>query len=346
MADEIVPQTHMVLYEAPDGSFQMDIRLENDTLWLTQAHLMELFGASKTTISEHIRNIITDGELSHEGTVRKIRTVQQEGSRSVKREVLHYNLDMAISVGYRVTSVRATQFRIWATSILREYLVKGFVMNDARLKEPEASPYFDELLERIRDIRASEKMFYHKVRDVFAATSTDYRKDASTAREFFKTIQNKLLYAVTNLRAAELIVARADATHATMGLTSYKGSKVRKQDIHTAKNYLTHDELTELNRLTAMYLDYAETKAQRRQTITMAEWVEQTAKFLEFNDYPDNDGPGKMSNKAMKTIVDDIYTTYDSARKTAEKELSEQQATTELNELTRHVTELNRKENP
>lgn len=343
MADDTVPQTHMVLYEAPDGSFQMDIRLENDTLWLTQAHLAELFGTTTQNITQHVKQIVQDQELVAEATCKKILQVRQEGSRSVKREVLHYNLDMAISVGYRVTSVRATQFRIWATNILREYLVKGFVMNDARLKEPEASPYFDELLERIRDIRASEKLFYHKVCDVFAATSADYQKDASQAREFFKTIQNKLLYAVTNLRAAELIVDRADAAHATMGLTNYKGSKVRKQDIHTAKNYLTQ---AELNRLTTMYLDYAETKAQRRQTITMAEWIEQTEKFLDFNDYPASDGPGKMSNKAMKTIVDDVYNTYDSGRRTAEKELSEQQATTEPNELTRHVTKLNRKENP
>lgn len=346
MVDNTVPQTHMVLYEAPDGSFQMDIRLENDTLWLTQAHLAELFGTTTQNITQHVKQIVQDQELVAEATCKKILQVRQEGSRNVKREVLHYNLDMAISVGYRVTSVRATQFRIWTTNILREYLVKGFVMNDARLKEPEASPYFDELLERIRDIRASEKMFYHKVRDVFAATSTDYQKDASEAREFFKTIQNKLLYAVTNLRAAELIVDRADATHTTMGLTNYKGSQVRKQDIHTAENYLSQDELTELNRLTTMYLDYAETKAQRRQTITVAEWIEQTQKFLDFNDYPASDGPGKMSNKAMKTIVDDVYNTYDSGRRTAETELSERQATTELNEITHQVNGINRRDTP
>lgn len=174
-------------------------------------HLAELFGASQPTVGEHIRNVLREGELPEEGTYRKIRTVRQEGSRQVSREVLHYNLDMAISVGYRVTSFKATQFRIWATSVLREYLVKGFVMNDARLKEPEASPYFDELLARIRDIRASEKMFYLKVRNVFAQTSTNYRKDAAEARTFSKTIQNRLLHAVTGHTAAELVEARTEA---------------------------------------------------------------------------------------------------------------------------------------
>lgn len=329
--------SHFVVYQAADGSMQLDIRLEGDTLWLTQAHLAELFGTTPQNITQHIRRIDQEGELSVEATCKKFLQVRQEGSRQVSREVLHYNLDMAISVGYRVTSFKATQFRIWATSVLREYLVKGFVMNDARLKEPDASPYFDELLARIRDIRASEKMFYLKVRDVFASTSSDYRKDAKEARTFFKTIQNQLLHAVTGHTAAELVVARADAAHPTMGLTHFAGTQVRKKDIVTAKNYLTEDELKSLNRLTTMFLDFAETKAERRQAITMAEWVVKTKEFLSFNDYPPLDGPGTTSSQSMQTRVSAIYADYDEARKHQETQTAEQQAAQEFVDLTRQV---------
>lgn len=335
---------HLVIYEAPDGSMKLDLQMGQETLWLTQANLASLFGTTTQNITQHIRNIVADGELAQEATCKKILQVRQEGARQVQREVLHYNVDMAISVGYRVSSVKATQFRIWATGVLREYLVKGFVMDDARLKNPGGSAYFDELLERIRDIRASEKMFYQKVRDAFAATSTDYDKTSDTAKGFFKNIQNQLLFAVSGHTAAELVQRRADAHHPTMGLTSFPGHKVRKKDVTTAKNYLTENEMKELNRLTTMFLDYAETQAERRKPVTMSEWIAKTTDFLRFNDYPELTGAGRVSHNTMVESVTATYSAYDSARKQAEAESSSAEAAAEFTALVHRTAAMTTKQ--
>lgn len=243
----------------------------------------------------------------------------------VERKVTHYNLPMIMAVGFRVRSVRGVQFRQWAAAQLSEYLVKGFVMDDARLKEPGGDPYFDELLERIRDIRASEKRFYQQVRDVFAATSADYDAKSDTASTFFKTIQNKMLYAVTGKTAAELIVDRADPAAPNMQLTSWKGSRVRKGDVTISKNYLTEAEVRELNRLTTMFLDFAQDRAERRKQTLMAEWIEQTDRFLTFNEREVLTGKGNMSHEAMETIVAKRYATFDARRREAEKLAAEQE---------------------
>jgi hypothetical protein len=221
---------------------------------------------------------------------------------------------MILAIGYRVRSPRGTQFRQWATTALKEYLVKGFVINDERLKEPGGLDYFDELLERIRDIRASEKRFYQKVRDVFAATSVDYDGSSETAQLFFKTVQNKMVYAVTGHTAAEIIVARAKADEANMGLTSWKGSRVRKGDVTTAKNYLTQEEISELNRIVTMFLDFAEDQARRRKRMHMADWAAQTDRFLAFNERDVLTHAGRVSHQRMETIAHEVYTKFDAAR--------------------------------
>ncbi len=279
-----LPESQILIYQPEDGKTRIDVRLENETVWLSQAQMVALFQTSKQNLSLHIRNIYEEGEVEEGATVKEYLTVQTEGERQVQRAVKHYNLDVIIAVGYRVRSHRGTQFRRWATERLREYLVKGFAMDDERLKEGRnlGADYFDELLDRIRDIRASEKRFYRKVQDIYTLSS-DYDPKSDRAQLFFQTVQNKLHWATHGRTAAELIVERANADEPNMGLTAWKGAKVRKGDVATAKNYLTEDELRSLNRIVTMYLDYAEDQAQRQQPMRMADWEDKLNAFLQFN---------------------------------------------------------------
>jgi hypothetical protein len=254
--------SEIVIYTTEDGLNRIELRVAQGTVWLTQMEIADLFATTKQNVSLHISNILEDGELNQTASVKESLTVQTEGARQVERTLLVYNLDMILAVGYRVRSPRGVQFRRWASTVLSEYLIKGFVMDDVRLKQPDFD-YFDELLERIRDIRASEARFYKKVRDILAL-SEDYNSEAKSVAVFYATIQNKMLYAVTGFTAAELIVERADPTAPNMGLTSWKGTRVRKGDVKTAKNYLADAEISELNLIVTMFLDTADLRARRR----------------------------------------------------------------------------------
>ncbi|MBC8206174.1 MAG: virulence RhuM family protein [Kiritimatiellales bacterium] len=272
----------LLVYQTEDGQVKLDVRLENETLWLTQPLMAELFQTSIPNISMHIRNIYEDGELAPEATVKKFLTVRQEGSRQVQRNLEYYNLDMIISVGYRVKSVIATRFRIWATERLREYIVKGFTMDDERLKQAGGGGYFEELLARIRDIRSSEKVFWCKVLDIYA-TSIDYDPHSDVSREFFKIIQNKMHWAAHGQTAAEVIAERADAKQPNMGLTNWIGSNIRKNETEIAKNYLKEDELNLLNRIVTMYLEFAELQALNRTPMSMQDWIDKLDDFLKLS---------------------------------------------------------------
>ena len=322
----------IVLYNTDDGRAQVQLRLVDGTVWLTQAEMAELFDTGVPNINKHINSILGDGELLEDRTISYQEIVRQEGERAVRREVKTYNLDMILAVGYRVRSPRGVQFRQWATTVLSEYLVKGFAMNDERLKDPVGLDYFDELLERIRDIRSSEKRFYQKVRDLFTL-SADYDSTSEMAHRFFATIQNKLCYAVTGKAAAELIVERADAGAPNMGLTSFKGGVVRKVDITTAKNYLTEDELGTLNLLVTQFLDFAELRARRRQSTTMTDWLTQTDRFLSLNDFDLLDNAGTMSSAKMKELVATRYEAFDKQRRELEAQSAETEAEEDVKEL-------------
>jgi hypothetical protein len=324
-----------IVYRTLDGRTEVQLRAVDRTVWLTQREISMLFDKSVSTISEHLQNIYDDGECRREATFRKFRTVQGEGGRQVTRHIEAYNLDVILAVGYRIRSVRGVQFRQWATTVLREYLVKGFAVDDARLKDPVGMDYFDELLERIRDIRASEKRFYQKIRDLFAQTSVDYDRAADTAKTFFATIQNKLLYAVTGCTAAELVCARSDSTQPNMGLTSWKGSVVRKCDVDIAKNYLGDDEIRQLSRITTMFLDYAEDRAERREQVTMTEWVVKTDEFLHFNDRGVLRNAGSVTAEKAKQVALDRFAEFDNQRKAAELEAADCEAVAELEQLTK-----------
>jgi hypothetical protein len=296
------------------------LRAVDGTVWLSQIEMAELFQTSKQNVSLHVRNILAEGELDPESTVKEYLTVQTEGPRQVKRSVNLYRLEMILAVGYRVRSPRGTQFRRWATSALKEYLVKGFVMNDDRLKDPKWD-YFDELLERIRDIRASEARFYQKVRDILAL-SEDYDAQSQAVPIFYATIQNKMLYAVTSHTAGELIRARADADKPNMGLTTWKdagkGRALRKADVGTAKNYLGEAEIKELNLIVETFLNTAELRASRRQTMRLADWEGVLDTFLTSNELPRLQGAGSVSAKQAERIAHDRYDAFDKARKAAQ----------------------------
>lgn len=289
----------IIVYRTDDGASRVQLRAVNGSVWLTQSQMADLYGTSVPNIAQIIRRVLADSEVD-EATINSELIVQSEGERQVRREVLTYSLDMILALGYRVTTPRAVQFRQWATTVLREYLVKGFAMNDEQLKGADSVDHFDELLERIRDIRASEKRFYQKVRDLFAQTSADYNGNSAVASEFFATIQNSLIYAVTGKTVAELIVDRMDAAAPNAGLTTWKGNRVRKADITIAKNYLASGEIDELNRITTRFLDFAEDRSRRQEQITMATWVAQTKRFLEFDERPVLSGPGTISHSAME----------------------------------------------
>lgn len=303
------------MYQTENGDTKIQVRLEGETVWMTQKAMAELFQKSVKTINEHIKNIYEEKELEESLTIRKNRIVQLEGSREVEREVTFYNLEMIIAVGYRVRSHRGTQFRQWATERLNEYMVKGFTMDDERLKEMRniGADYFDELLERIRDIRASERRFYYKITDIYA-TSIDYDPNTPIAREFFATVQNKLHFAIHGHTASELIMKRADATKPNMGLTSWKGDKVRKQDVTVAKNYLSQEELSDLNRIVTMYLDYAESQAKKKKPMYMKDWAEKLDAFLEFNEHEILTNAGKIKAKVAEQFANEQYEVFHQQR--------------------------------
>ncbi|WP_084978216.1 virulence RhuM family protein [Plesiomonas shigelloides] len=303
MTDNIpqAPQGEFVLFTSADGKTRVECRFESDTLWLSQAAMAELYQVSSQAITQHIKAVYSEGELEQNSTCKDYLQVQLEGGREVKRNILHYSLAVILAVGYRVRSIRGTQFRQWATRLLQEYLIKGFAMDDERLKNPpvghSAVPdYFDEMLERIRDIRASERRVYLRVKEIFTMAA-DYEPSNQETNRFFQIIQNKLHYACTHMTAAELIASRVDASKPDMGLTSYKGDEVRKTDVTIAKNYLCEDEIKELNRIVNMWLDFAEDQAIRRKQVFLQDWADKLDQFLSFNDRDVLSGAGKISKK-------------------------------------------------
>ena len=322
----------LILYSTADGKTKISLRETDGTVWLTQSQMAELFDTTPQNITLHIKAIYADNEIDEKATCKNYLQVQNEGRRQVKRTLKIYSLDMILAVGMRVRSVRGTQFRQWAIEHLKEYLVKGFVLDDDRLKGSVRSDYFDELLQRIRDIRASEMRFYQKVRDLFAL-AVDYKGKEEETAEFFAIVQNKLLYAVTQKTAAELIVARADPSQPNMNLTSWSGSVVRKTDIYVAKNYLTDTEIDGLNRLVTLFLDFAEMRAGNRQTITLNDWKEYVDRFVAFNERPLLKTAGSVSHERMKEIVSEKYAEFDAIRKEQNRLAAEEQDAKEIAEL-------------
>ena len=319
MSNEIENTGKILIYQNEKGDTKIDVYFEDETIWMTQKSMTQLYQVAKSSISEHIRNIYQDGELEEAATVRKFRTVQTEGNREVTRERDHYNLDMILAVGYRVRSNVGIHFRRWASGILTEYLKKGFALNDERLRNPKefGADYFDELLERIRDIRASEKRLYQKVKEIFAL-SVDYDSQSQAAQMFFKSVQNKLEYAATGHTAPEIIAARADATKDNMGLTSFKGAKVRKTDVTVAKNYMTHEEISTLNLIVNMYLDYAELQAKQHRPMHMADWEKKLNQFLQFNGREVLQNFGKVRRSVAEALAVKEYEKYDAHRRAIE----------------------------
>lgn len=295
-----------LLYQTPDGDSQIEVKLQNDTVWLSLDQMAELFQRNKSTISRHIKNVLKDGELQEEATIANIATVQNEGTRKVERVIAYYNLDMIISVGYRVHSYRGVQFRIWATKVLKEYIVKGFAMNDDLLKRAGGGNYFDELLARIRDIRSSEKVFYRKVLEIYAL-SIDYDPRVEMTQKFFKTVQNKMHYSVHGHTAAEIIYERADAEKDFMGLTTWSGALPTKPEAEIAKNYLTHEEVKSLNRIVSLYLDFAEMQAEEHRPMYMKDWINILDDFLRISRKDILTHAGKISAKLAKEKADHEY---------------------------------------
>lgn len=303
-------QSSFILYTSQTGDVKVDVLLQNETVWLTQKAMQELFGKAKATISEHISNVFKEGELEKNSVVRKFRTTANDGKEYTTS---FYNLDVIISVGYRVKSHQGTQFRIWATKVLREYIIKGFAMDDERLKQGNAifgKDYFDELLERIREIRASERRFYQKITDIYAQCSIDYDPKAEITQTFYKTVQNKLHWAITGHTAAEIIKTRANANKPNMGLTTWKNApsgKVLKTDVSVAKNYLSEKEIKDLNRIVTMYLDFAELQAERQNPMKMSDWIGKLDGFLQFNDYQVLKDAGKVTATIAKQLAEQEY---------------------------------------
>lgn len=326
----------MILYTSPDGETQIDLRVEAGSVWLTQLEIAELFQVTKNNVSIHTKNILQEGELSPKETVKESLTVQTEGKREVQRRITLYNLDLILAIGYRVRSVRGTQFRQWATRHLREFLIKGFVMDDERLKDPSGWDYFDELLARIREIRASEKRFYQKVRDLFAL-SNDYQKNDHDAQLFFAEVQNKLLYAVSELTAAEIICERADPGEPNMGLSAWKGSRVRKADVIIAKNYLKAEEIDTLNRLVVIFLEQAELRAKQRLELTLAYWRDNVDRLLEFNERPVFDHKGTLSAEEARTLAEERYESFDTQRRQTEVMVADAEDLAELEQIERNL---------
>ena len=333
-------EENIIIYNTVDGKASVSLLTKNGTAWLNQAQLAELFGKAKSTISEHIKTIFEDEELDEKVVVREFRTTTKHGAiegKTQSKNVKYYNLDMIIAIGFRVRSKRGVQFRQWANKNLAEFMIKGFIMDDERLKNPDGKPdYFDELLERIRDIRASEKRFYQKVRDLFMISS-DYDASDKATNLFYADTQNKILFAITGQTAAEIIVSRADADEKNMGIESYKGKVVRKQDIYTAKNYLSEDELDSLNRFVVVFLETAELRAKNRQDITMDFWQSNIDRIIEFNDKKLLKGYGSISHEQMKNMVTKVYEIFDSKRKVLDAQEADNQDMKELKQLEERV---------
>lgn len=322
--------TQVILYTSEDGRSQIQLRAEEGTAWLSQLEIAELFQTSKQNVAKHLKAIFADQELSEEAVVNHWLTTAADGKNY---RVAHYNLDAILAVGYRVRSPRGVQFRRWASTVLKEYLLKGFAMDDERLKNPDGRPdYFDEMLARIRDIRASEKRFYQKVRDLFALSS-DYDKTDTATQQFFATVQNMLLYAVTQQTAAELILARANAADPHFGLLTWKGAQVRKQDIVVAKNYLSEDEIDTLNRLVTIFLETAELRAKRQTVTPMAFWQENVGQIITANGFPLLSGAGSVSHARMEQKVGTLFLDYDQRRKSLEAQAADAQDEAELKAL-------------
>jgi hypothetical protein len=335
--------SEILIYQTEDGRTRVDVRLENETVWLSQKLMAELFQKDVRTINEHIKNIYSEGELEPEGTIRKFRIVRMEGRRQVNRQVDFYNLDMIISVGYRVKSLIATRFRIWATERLKEYIVKGFTMDDERLKNPPvagsfAPDYFDEMMERIRDIRASERRMYLRVREIFAMAA-DYEPPLAETTRFFSIIQNKLHYATTGMTAAELITSRADNMRSNMGLTSWKGDEVCKTDVTIAKNYLKEHEIDELNRIVVMWLDFAEDQARRRKRIFMKDWEKKLDDFLSFNERPVLPHAGRVSKQSAEDHARAEYEKLSARRRQYKEAIGEAETIKQLEKAAKLLPE-------
>lgn len=313
MADKTPPREgEILLYTGSAGAIRVEVLFEEESFWLTQKRMAELFEVTVPTINEHLKNVFKTGELSEDSVIRKFRMTADDGKSYLTS---FYNLDAIIAVGYRVNSRQATQFRIWATSVLREFIVKGFVLDDERLKQGKkfGKDYFDELLERIREIRASERRFYLKITDIYEQCSIDYRKDDEVTEKFFKTVQNKLHWAITGKTAAEIIASRADATKPNMGLTNWKNApsgKIVKSDVSIAKNYLGEEEIKPLERIVSMYLDYAENQAARQIPMKMTDWIAKLDAFLKFNEYEILTDAGKISHAVAKALAERQYEAF------------------------------------
>lgn len=315
---------NILIYQNPDGNIKIDVRLQEETVWLTQDQMATLFGKARNTITEHIQNVYEEGELEQNRTSRKFRQVRTEGKRAVEREIDHYNLDVIISVGYRVKSVQGTQFRIWATQRLKEYIIKGFTLNDDRFKSGSSMNYFNELQERIREIRLSEKFFYQKIKDIYA-TSIDYDPKDEKTVEFFKIVQNKLLWAISEQTAAELVYRRVDASLPLMGMLSYDKKQVasiKKAEVSIAKNYLNEDEMKLLGLLVEQYLAFAETMAQQQTPMYMKDWIERLDTILQLNGRELLTHAGKISHKMALEKSGEEYEKFKQQQKVIEKEAS------------------------
>ena len=327
-------KTNIIIYNTADGKASVSLLAKDGTAWMSQSQIAELFSTSIPNISMHISNIFEEGELEQNSVVKDYLTTATDGKNY---SVAHYSLDMILAIGFRVRSKRGTQFRQWANKNLSEYMIKGFVMDDERLKNPDGKPdYFDELLARIRDIRSSEKRFYQKVRDLFALSS-DYDASDKSTHLFYADTQNKLLFAITGQTAAEIITSRADAKQPNMALTSFQGLRVRKQDIYTSKNYLSEDELDSLNRLVVIFLETAEFRAKNRQDITMDFWRENIDRIIEFNDKKLLKGHGSVSKEQMEKMVEKTYATFDEKRKKQEAIEADYQDMEELKQIEEKV---------
>ena len=308
--------TEILLYNTPNGGVKVEIYLQDETIWLPQQKIAELFGVDRTVVTKHLSNIYSEKELDKEATCAKIAQVQSEGNRTVTRQIEFYNLDAIISVGYRVNSTQATAFRIWATERLKEYIIKGFTMDDERLKNPNqifGKDYFEEQLERIREIRSSERRFYQKITDIYAQCSADYKADIHLTNQFFATVQNKLHFAITGSTAAEIISARADRTKDNMGLLTWKNApkgQIRKTDVAVAKNYLDKEELDNLNRIVTMYLDYAELQARNGKLMYMHDWIKKLDAFLQFNEQDILTNSGKVKAEVAKIFAESEFENY------------------------------------
>jgi hypothetical protein len=332
-------KSEIILYQTSDGTVRIDTVFRGETIWLSQAKMADLFDVKIPAISKHLKNIFKSGELDEKVVVSILENTTQHGAiegKTQKKQVKHFNLDAIVAVGYRVNSKRATQFRIWATSILKEYIIKGFAMDDVRLKQAEKWDYFDEWLERIRDIRASEKRFYQKIRDIYA-TAIDYDKNSEEAQAFFKKVQNKMLWAIIGKTAAELIECRSNPDAPNMGLTSWRGTIVRTQDVAIAKNYLNADEIKDLNEIVTMYLDYAERQVRLRKTVTMEQWSDKLDSFLEFNEQEVLNHAGKVKAEVAKKIAKERYDEFDNNRKKSEALAADEEDLKELEEIEKRL---------